>query len=205
MKKLLQAVLAGDWSVECAVRWISGGPSALPPADLIDAAAKTAWKVDPPTPDAFRTFVLNYVRDQAQYILNAAQDKVSASRIGTPQTATKKSVGGTDFSLSSSRKSVEHLRSLESVARRLEPGALDDTQMFPSLGAADNTRKQGGKDVILPGAKSSSASAGPSGNRRRIQPTQVAQIEASKQFVTALTSQKSAAGKLLLIIEGIWW
>lgn len=191
MERLLQAVLAGEWPVDCAVQWIAGNTSVQPPADLINPAEKTAWKVDPPSPEGFRTFVLNYVRDQAEHILSAAEEKASGSRIGTPQASAKKFGSTSDLSRSSSRTGVEHLRALESVARRLEPGALEDTQMFPSLGSAANTRKDVPTDIIpKPAFKSAAAAAaGPTSGKRRIQPTQVAQVEVSKQFVTAPTSQ----------------
>ncbi len=199
-ERLLEGVLAGEWSVASALRWLDGDASASPPADLVATDTSAAWQPDPPTPDTFRAAVLNFVRDQADFVLSAAEKKAAGSRSGTPSTHTLVSAPSTASGRLPKSLDPDHLRRLESVARRLEPGAVDDSN-FPSLGdvggakAGPSDGVGGGSTWAAAGAPSLAARLGgkpppgPSLGRatsgRRIQPTQMAEVEVSTQFVTA--------------------
>lgn len=196
-----------------------------PPAHILLPKPQTAWQTESPTPEGFKAFILNYVRDQAEFILSAAEKKGPTSRGGTPQPSGSTTfVGGAPVSRSK-RTEAEHLRQLESVARRLDPGTVDETN-FPSLAAGSTSTTHSTKSIASNGTqKSFSAAAvgmapkqlkrvvatpvevgvssgggkinGSSSNtpRRRIQPTQVAEVEVSKQFVTAQLSEPESLGR----------
>ena len=213
MDRLLKAVLAGEWPISAAVQWLKGDTGASPPPELISWASDSAWQAQRPTPESFRADVLNFIRDQAEYVLKATEKKASTSRGGTPHTNATNSAAGTASRSPKLTADNEHRRHLETVARRLEPGAIDDAN-FPSLGAvkprSDVQKKQEGRRTLpiasTPShasrfAASTSGGGSGSGNgtpKRRIQPTQVAEVEVSTQFVTAQMSSEpapTAAGK----------
>jgi hypothetical protein len=218
MDKLLQGVLQGEFPVGSAVQWMNGDNSVSPPPHLLPAKTQTAWQTEGPTPEGFKAFILDFVRDQAEFILSAAEKKGSASRGGTPQPSGPNTFGSGLPITRSKRTEAEHLRQLESVARRLDPGAVDDAN-FPSLGGGNSSNgtqnhpvtaamgiapKQMKRIVATP-IPSNGGGGGGNGNlnvvvsssnsgntpRRRIQPTQVAEVEVSKQFVTAQLSEPS--------------
>jgi hypothetical protein len=227
MDKLLQGVLEGEFLVGSAVQWMNGDDTVSPPAHLLPQKVRTAWQTEGPTPESFKAFILNYVRDQAEFILSAAEKKGSTSRGGTPQPSGPNTFGSGVPITRTKRTEAQHLRQLESVARRLDPGAVDEAN-FPSLGGSSsstanankasshsNTRQQQktGAAAIAPKqmkrivATPVAGGNGGGGNlinnissvntsRRRIQPTQVAEVEVSKQFVTAQLSEPTPPGKV---------
>ncbi len=221
MEKLLQGVLQGEFPVRSAVQWMNGDNSVSPPPDLLPQKTQTAWQTEGPTPEGFKAFILNYVRDQAEFILSAAEKKAATSRGGTPQPSGPNTFGSGVPITRSKRTEAEHLRQLESVARRLDPGAVDETN-FPSLGgpssSTTNATSNGNpqksatavgippkqmKRIVATAVASGVTSGGgniynaSSGNtpRRRIQPTQVAEVEVSKQFVTAQLAEPAPSGR----------
>jgi len=231
MDRLLQGVLQGEFPVGSAVQWINGDNTVSPPAHILLPKRQTAWQTEGPTPEAFKAYILNYVRDQAEFILSAAEKKGPTRRGGTPQPSGSDTVGSGAPVSRSKRTEAEHLRQLESVARRLDPGTVDETN-FPSLGAGSTSTTNSTKAGTKIGTQKPSSAAelgmapkqmkrivatpvavgdgshgaggkvtSGSGNtpRRRIQPTQVAEVEVSKQFVTAQLSEPGPSGRLLKI------
>lgn len=135
MDKLLQGVLQGEFPVGSALQWMNGDDSVSPPTHLLPQKSQSAWQQEALTPESFKAFILNYVRDQAEFILSAAEKKGRTSRGGTPQPSGPNTFGSGAPVTRSKRTDAEHLRQLESVARRLDPGAVDEAN-FPSLGGS---------------------------------------------------------------------
>ncbi|KAG7672268.1 hypothetical protein NADE_000057 [Nannochloris sp. 'desiccata'] len=207
---------------------MNGDDSVSAPANLLPRKPQTAWQTEGPTPEDFKAFILNYVRDQAEFILSAAEKKGPTSRGGIPQPGLSNKLGSGAPVSRSKRTEAKHLRQLESVARRLDPGAVDETN-FPSLGAGSSSitnstiasanngtqkpssacavgiaPKQMKRIIATPVAVGKDGAGGKinssSGNtptKRRIQPTQVAEVEVSKQFVTAHVSEPGPSGGAL--------
>jgi hypothetical protein len=137
---LLQAVLSGEWPVPASLAWaLSPGSPALPAElqrRLLQRSAErdTAEEGGAPTPAAFRLAVLSRVRDQAELILAAAEAAAGPSRPGTPQHHGTHPAAGPPHPAGRGAAAAGGLEArLHRVARRLEPGAVDDLN-FPTLG-----------------------------------------------------------------------
>lgn len=197
MEKLLQAALASDLPTGQVVRWLEGDDGALHLqqdiyTDLAPGSSACLRR------EAFETFLLNYVRDQAELILSTAEKRTAGSRGGTPQptdaTTAPSSEAAPGKTKAKSKLGEKDLHRLESVARRLEPGAVDDNN-FPALGAPATKRltpvaiaPAHVKRLVAANATDSTSGTGTSGGntpKRRIVPTTVKEVEVSKDFVTA--------------------
>lgn len=142
MEALLQGVLDGNVPVKVALDWALAYSSIPYLADLhLDTKQYGLDRLRHDLPFRavdFRTAILNYVREQAELILAAAEQETSTSPPSTPETKAgvqSKAVSGTSSASSIlAQRQQRHQAQLLRASRRLEPGRLDD-ENFPSLGA----------------------------------------------------------------------
>lgn len=165
MDALLQSVLLGEVDVAVALQWALSLDNTPPPPELhriltqsnIDAELTQTF---PSTPSAFRSHILNFVREQADQILTVAESQPAPSGPGTPRARDPSFLGQRLISASSlsvqdsantalparatsnnintmagQQQDVEQLNKIQKVSKRLAPGAVDDLN-FPALGSS---------------------------------------------------------------------
>eukprot|EP00887_Chlorella_sp_A99_P005741 scaffold1.g5741.t1 len=190
MEALLRAVLDGHLGLPQALDWVLSAASEPPPIALDDGAGSLAPSGPPGlnccTPAAFRVFVLNHVREQAELILAAAeQESAPTSQPPTPEAkggglpcggAPPRRPAGGQPGAPPPRPQAERPQQAPPPGRPPQPGALDDSN-FPALGAAPAARPRP--------AHQPAAAKGKALPRRKINAQPVDAVVVDPSFVTA--------------------
>jgi len=141
MDRLLQAVLAGELPVSQVAKFVEVQQDEAPLGDLQSKICNIC-QTEVFDISEFSSTVLDFVRDQAEIILSAAEKRTAASRAGTPlpkgNIEIPPLVDGDITEHRKARSRLDESQRLESVARRLQPGIVDDAN-FPALGATSQT------------------------------------------------------------------
>jgi hypothetical protein len=189
---LLRAVLAGQWPVPDSLRWALSDGAHPPPPGFGALPAQNKIESDTQegedcSPAAFRASLLSFVRDQAEFILAATEADASASRHGTPRSQDRPAAAAAEEAAgrAAAARAVQH-SSLQRVARRLEPGTVDDLN-FPALAAAPPARPAAARhapaaeavEVALAAVYGGSSNAQPPARPVMIPPQRAQQLAAA--------------------------
>ncbi|KAI3423926.1 hypothetical protein D9Q98_009760 [Chlorella vulgaris] len=208
-QQLLEAVLAGHPELSAAVNWALSDGSKPPPCELTqDASEKhSSAPRTPLRPADFRVHALNYVREQAELVLAAAEQAAACgtseagSHPPTPQAKPFAEERGQPAPGPAQRGTrLPAPFSSGSNPVHQQPGQLDDAN-FPSLAASSaggGRRHSGGgggwpSPLLKPGNAAASGQPVQAGKRRTIAPAKVASLEINPLFQLPQPAQQQPA------------
>lgn len=205
MDRLLDAVLSGDWPISEAINWLRGGECRPPRLRNETWSSITRHNSKILSASEFENHILNYIRDQAEIILNAAELSAQQQQVPCPPDSIHKIHDPRTIKLTPTNVDAR----LRAVAQRLQPKTglfnlpssefeqhidykepcppppgFNQRSKLPKVAVASSHAE---RLISTPGIPSSpgTGSGGRNTPKRRIVPTQVAEVEVSHQFVTA--------------------
>ncbi|KAL4855714.1 hypothetical protein ACK3TF_003794 [Chlorella vulgaris] len=208
-QQLLEAVLAGHPELSAALTWALSDGSKPPPCELTQDVSERS----PPAPRTalrpadFRVHALNYVREQAELVLAAAEQAAACgtseagSHPPTPQAkpfAEERGQPAPGPAQRGTRLPAPFSSGSNPVYQ--QPGQLDDAN-FPSLAASSaggGRRHSGGgggwpSPPLKPGNAAASGQPVQAGKRRTIAPAKVASLEINPLFQLPQPAQQQPA------------